>query len=221
VVTNFHVIDGALHVRVHLGDRDYPAEVRGTDPATDLALLQIHTGTDLPYFELADSDAARVGDWVMVIGNPLNLDQTVTTGLISAKGRSIGISDVSFENFIQTDAAINFGNSGGPVIDTRVASWASRRRSTTAPRTSASPCPPTRCARSCRSCATAAGCRAARSAPSCANLSYADAQAFGAAETGGVLVGSVTKERPRTGPGSSTATSCSRSMVASSPPRAI
>ena len=117
VVTNFHVVDGATEVKVHLGDRDYPAEIKGTDKATDIALLKIDAGNNLRYLELGDSDALRVGDWIMVIGNPLNLDKTVTTGVVSAKGRSIGISDASFENFIQTDAAINFGNSGGPLVN--------------------------------------------------------------------------------------------------------
>ncbi len=119
VVTNFHVVDGATEVKVHLGDRDYPAEIKGADKATDIALLKIDAGNNLRYLELGDSDALRVGDWIMVIGNPLNLDKTVTTGVVSAKGRSIGISDASFENFIQTDAAINFGNSGGPLVNLR------------------------------------------------------------------------------------------------------
>jgi len=117
VVTNYHVVEGASEVKVHLGDRDFTAEVKGTDRATDIALLKINAGDSLRYLELGDSESVRVGDWVMVIGNPLNLDKTVTTGVVSAKGRSIGISDVSFENFIQTDAAINFGNSGGPLVD--------------------------------------------------------------------------------------------------------
>ncbi|HXO20483.1 MAG TPA: Do family serine endopeptidase [Thermoanaerobaculia bacterium] len=117
VVTNYHVIEGASTVKVHLGDRDYTAQVKGTDPATDIALLKIDAGHQLRYLELGDSDAIRVGDWVMVVGNPLNLDKTVTTGVVSAKGRALGISDISFENFIQTDAAINFGNSGGPLIN--------------------------------------------------------------------------------------------------------
>ena len=117
VVTNYHVVEGASEVKVHLGDRDFRAEVKGTDPATDIALLKIDAGNSLRYLELGDSEEVRVGDWVIVIGNPLNLDKTVTTGVVSAKGRSIGISDVSFENFIQTDAAINFGNSGGPLVD--------------------------------------------------------------------------------------------------------
>ncbi|HEX4966293.1 MAG TPA: Do family serine endopeptidase [Thermoanaerobaculia bacterium] len=117
IVTNNHVIEGATSVKVHLEDRDYTAEVKGTDKSTDIALLKINAGHPLRYLELGDSDALRVGDWVMVIGNPLNLDRTVTTGVVSAKGRSIGISDTSFENFIQTDAAINFGNSGGPLLN--------------------------------------------------------------------------------------------------------
>ena len=119
VVTNYHVIEGASEVKVHLGDRDYTAEVKGTDQATDIALLKINAGQNLRYLELGDSDGVRVGDWIMVIGNPLNLDKTVTTGVVSAKGRSLGISDASFENFIQTDAAINFGNSGGPLVNLR------------------------------------------------------------------------------------------------------
>jgi len=118
IVTNNHVIEGATTVKVHLGDRDYTAEVKGADKSTDIALLKINAGHPLRYLELGDSDSIRVGDWVMVIGNPLNLDKTVTTGVVSAKGRAIGISrDVSFENFIQTDAAINFGNSGGPLLN--------------------------------------------------------------------------------------------------------
>lgn len=117
VITNNHVVEGATTVKVHLDDRDYTAQVKGVDKATDIALLKIDAGHPLRYVELGDSDAMRVGDWVMVIGNPLNLDRTVTTGVISAKGRSIGISDASFENFIQTDAAINFGNSGGPLLN--------------------------------------------------------------------------------------------------------
>jgi serine protease Do len=117
IVTNNHVIEGATSVRVHLGDRDYPAVIKGADRATDLAVLKIDAGTGLRYLDLGDSDDLRVGDWVMVVGNPLNLDQTVTTGVVSAKGRQIGINERSFENYIQTDAAINRGNSGGPLVD--------------------------------------------------------------------------------------------------------
>ena len=119
VVTNNHVVRQADQLTVTLGDRRYDAEVKGTDPATDLALLKIDAGEDLEYLRLGDSEALRVGDWVMAIGSPLTLDHTVTVGVVSAKGRTLGISDGSFENFIQTDAAINFGNSGGPLVNLR------------------------------------------------------------------------------------------------------
>jgi serine protease Do len=119
IVTNNHVVDGATDIKVRLGERQYTAKVKGVDPDTDLALLKIDAGKPLQYLELGDSEHLRVGDWVMVVGNPLNLDHTVTTGVVSAKGRSIGVNgrDISFENFIQTDAAINFGNSGGPLLN--------------------------------------------------------------------------------------------------------
>ena len=119
IATNNHVVEGATELMVRLGDdgREYPATIRGTDKSTDLALIQIDVDRKLPYLELGDSAGLRVGDWVMVIGNPLRLGRTVTVGVVSAKGRAIGITDISFENFIQTDAAINFGNSGGPMVD--------------------------------------------------------------------------------------------------------
>ena len=118
VVTNNHVIEGATKVRVRLDERVYDAEVKGADAATDLALLKIEAGKNLAYLPLGDSDRLRVGDYVMAIGNPLLLDHTVTVGVVSAKGRSIGLTrDSSFENFIQTDAAINRGNSGGPLVN--------------------------------------------------------------------------------------------------------
>jgi serine protease Do len=117
VVTNHHVIENATGLMVVLGDRQYSAEVKGDDPATDLALLKIEADEPLDYLQLADSDEVRVGDWVVVIGSPLQLANSVSVGVISAKGRSINItSDRSLENFIQTDAAINFGNSGGPLV---------------------------------------------------------------------------------------------------------
>jgi serine protease Do len=120
IVTNNHVIEGATKIRVHLEDREYEAQLKGADPATDLALLKIDAGHGLTPLPLGDSDALRVGDWVMAIGNPLLLEHTVTVGVVSAKGRSIGLTqDVSFENFIQTDAAINRGNSGGPLVNIR------------------------------------------------------------------------------------------------------
>ncbi len=118
VVTNNHVIEGATKLRVRLAERYYDATVKGTDPATDLALLKIETGRPLSFLPLGDSDRLRQGDYVMAIGNPLLLDHTVTVGVVSAKGRSIGLTrDSSFENFIQTDAAINRGNSGGPLVN--------------------------------------------------------------------------------------------------------
>jgi serine protease Do len=121
IVTNNHVIDGAQTVRVHLGDRMYEAEIKGFDKATDLALLKIKVDHPLKYLKLGDSGNVRPGDWVMAIGSPLGLENTVTVGVVSAKGRRIGISreTSSFENFIQTDAAINFGNSGGPLVNVR------------------------------------------------------------------------------------------------------
>jgi Do/DeqQ family serine protease len=118
VVTNNHVIRGADQVRVRLGDDVFDAEVVGTDPATDIALLKIEADRQLEYLQLGDSTQLRVGDWVMAIGNPQGLTNSVTVGVVSAKGRRINISQEtsSFEDFIQTDAAINFGNSGGPLV---------------------------------------------------------------------------------------------------------
>ena len=120
VVTNNHVIDDAEAVQVVIDGRNFEAEVKGTDAATDLALLKIDA-RDLPVLPLGDSEALRVGDWVMAIGSPQALTNSVTVGVVSAKQRRINISDAtsSFENFIQTDAAINFGNSGGPLVNLR------------------------------------------------------------------------------------------------------
>lgn len=119
IVTNNHVVEGADQVSVTLNGRSYPAEIQGTDPATDVALLKIDADGDVPYLDLGDSEGLRVGEWIMVVGSPLRLEQTVTVGVVSAKGRSLGVLDSSFENFIQTDAAINFGNSGGPLLNVR------------------------------------------------------------------------------------------------------
>lgn len=122
LVTNNHVIEEATELVVHLGDRTYTPEVIGTDPATDMALLKIEADRRLPYLELGDSDAVRPGDWVMAIGSPGGqvLENSVTVGVVSAKGRQIAITqDYGLENFIQTDAAINFGNSGGPLLNLR------------------------------------------------------------------------------------------------------
>ncbi len=117
VVTNNHVVTGGGEIVVRL-DRgsEHPARVIGTDPATDLALLKIEA-TGLPVLSLGDSDRLQVGEPVMAIGNPFGLDQTVTTGIVSAKERFIGSGP--YDDFIQTDASVNPGNSGGPLIDSR------------------------------------------------------------------------------------------------------
>lgn len=118
IVTNHHVIEDSSDLHVALNGRRYEAEVVGRDPATDLALIKIEPPEDLDYLPLADSDALRVGDWIMVIGSPLQLENSVSVGVVSAKARSINITDdPSLEKFIQTDAAINFGNSGGPLVN--------------------------------------------------------------------------------------------------------
>lgn len=120
ILTNNHVIDGAEKVDVKVGDREeYKAKVVGRDPATDLALLKIEGTKPFPTVRLGDSDKIRVGEWVMAIGDPLNFDKSVTVGVISGKGRYAGLSRATsaFESLLQTDAAINFGNSGGPLVN--------------------------------------------------------------------------------------------------------
>jgi serine protease Do len=116
ILTNYHVVRDADEFTVTLSDkREFDAEVVGTDDKTEVAVLKID-GEDLPVARLGDSEAAQVGDWVLAIGNPFGLSQTVTAGIISAKGRAnMGIAD--YEDFIQTDAAINPGNSGGPLVN--------------------------------------------------------------------------------------------------------
>ena len=122
ILTNNHVVEGADELKVTLADdRDFMAKVVGTDPKTDVAVLKIEA-EGLPTVTLADSDKLRVGDVVFAVGNPLGVGQTVTMGIISAKGRSkLGLlENVSgYEDFIQTDAAINMGNSGGALVDAR------------------------------------------------------------------------------------------------------
>ena len=118
IVTNHHVVDGAEEIKVELTDRrTFDAKLVGSDPPSDLAVLKIES-KDLPVLTLGDSDRVRVGDAVLAIGNPLGVGQTVTSGIISAKGRQTGLSDGSFEDFLQTDAAINQGNSGGALVST-------------------------------------------------------------------------------------------------------
>lgn len=118
ILTNHHVVDGALEIRVELTDnRSFTAKVVGSDPPSDLAVLKIDA-TSLPTLSFSDSDKVRVGDPVLALGNPMGIGQTVTSGIVSAKGRSTGLSDGSFEDFLQTDAAINRGNSGGALVNT-------------------------------------------------------------------------------------------------------
>jgi serine protease Do len=117
VLTNHHVIDGAEKITVRTQDgKSFEAKVVGSDPPSDLAVLKIEAA-NLPFLTLGNSDAVRVGDIVLAIGNPLGIGQTVTAGIISAKGRRTGLSDGSFEDFLQTDAPINRGNSGGALVN--------------------------------------------------------------------------------------------------------
>jgi Do/DeqQ family serine protease len=119
ILTNHHVIDGAQQIKVELSNhRIFDAKVLGSDPPSDLAVLKIDA-QGLAALSLADSDRVRVGDIALAVGNPLGIGQTVTAGIISAKGRSTGLSDGSFEDFLQTDAPINQGNSGGALINTQ------------------------------------------------------------------------------------------------------
>jgi serine protease Do len=118
VLTNNHVIANARTITVRLSDeQEYEARVVGRDPQTDLALLRIQDRRQFPAVKLGDSDRLRVGDWVLAIGNPFGLEQTVTAGIVSAKGRVIGAGP--YDDFIQTDAPINPGNSGGPLFNTQ------------------------------------------------------------------------------------------------------
>ena len=117
VVTNNHVVDNATTIKVQLSDgRKFDAKVVGKDPRSDIALIQIQDPKNLSAIKLADSDALRVGDYTVAIGNPFGLGETVTSGIVSALGRS-GLNVENYENFIQTDAAINRGNSGGALVN--------------------------------------------------------------------------------------------------------
>ncbi len=118
ILTNHHVIDGADRIMVQLTDgRTLRAERVGSDPDTDIALIRVQSSRALPVAPLGDSDSLRVGEWVLAIGNPLAYEHTVTVGVVSFIGRKL--FDTSLDRYIQTDAAINFGNSGGPLINTR------------------------------------------------------------------------------------------------------
>src|SRR5499425_3570086 len=118
IVTNYHVVDDAEKITVTLSDgRSFDGKVLGKDQKTDIAVIRISAPQDLPTAPLGDSDRLEVGEWVMAIGNPFGLDHTVTSGIVSAKGRHIGAGP--YDDFIQTDASINPGNSGGPLINLR------------------------------------------------------------------------------------------------------
>jgi serine protease Do len=117
IVTNDHVVSGASEIQVTLDDgSQYQAKVRGRDPNTDLALIEIDADHPLPYVELGNSDTARVGDWVLAVGNPFGLGGSVTAGIVSARGREL--NDGPLDGYLQIDAPINRGNSGGPLFDT-------------------------------------------------------------------------------------------------------
>jgi serine protease Do len=115
ILTNNHVVQDAVKVKVYdIDKKEFTAKIIGTDPKTDLALLKVNV-QNVPYLPLGDSNSVEVGEWVLAIGNPFNQDLTVTSGIISAKGRQLGMAQ--YEDFLQTDAAINMGNSGGPLIN--------------------------------------------------------------------------------------------------------
>lgn len=119
IVTNHHVVERSTDIKVTLADkREYKAKLVGSDPSTDIALLKIDE-ISLPFIVFGNSDSLRIGEWVLAVGNPFNLESTVTAGIISAKGRNINIlGGASIESFIQTDAAVNPGNSGGALVNT-------------------------------------------------------------------------------------------------------
>ncbi|MCP5048684.1 MAG: Do family serine endopeptidase [bacterium] len=117
ILTNNHVVENAVKITVtDINNKEFPAKKIGADPKSDLALLKIK-GKDHSFIELGDSDRVEVGEWILAIGNPLGQDLSVTSGIVSAKGRQLSGLEVDYQNFIQTDAAINQGNSGGPMIN--------------------------------------------------------------------------------------------------------
>jgi Do/DeqQ family serine protease len=119
IVTNNHVIENADVISVKLNDgREFKGRVIGADASTDLALVKIE-GDDLPIIPVGDSEALKIGEWVLAVGNPFNMSSTVTAGIVSAKARTLGVYNQGVESFIQTDAAINQGNSGGALVNAR------------------------------------------------------------------------------------------------------
>lgn len=119
IITNNHVIEDATIIEVTMNNnKRYTAQLVGTDPFTDIAVLKIDATENLPYLYFADSDQTKIGQWVLAIGNPFNLNSTVTAGIISAKSRDLNKNDQKNQSFIQTDAAVNMGNSGGALVNT-------------------------------------------------------------------------------------------------------
>jgi Do/DeqQ family serine protease len=119
IITNYHVIEDATEIEVTTNkNKTYIAEIIGSDPSTDLAVLKIKSDELLPFIPFGDSEVARIGEWVLAVGNPFNLNSTVTAGIISAKSRDLNDRDSKNQSFIQTDAAVNVGNSGGALVNT-------------------------------------------------------------------------------------------------------
>lgn len=120
IITNNHVIANATQLEVTLNNnKTYPAKLIGADPKTDIALVKIDAKNPLPFVPFGDSNEVKIGEWVLAVGNPFNLTSTVTAGIISAKARDLNVSDSNPQSFIQTDAAVNRGNSGGALVNTR------------------------------------------------------------------------------------------------------
>ena len=118
IITNFHVIENSTEVIVTTNDnREYEAEIIGFDEVNDIAVLRIDTDSNLDYIFFGDSDSTLIGEWVLAVGNPYNLNSTVTAGIISSKSRDLNEFDQKNQSFIQTDAAVNFGNSGGALVN--------------------------------------------------------------------------------------------------------
>ena len=119
IITNAHVIDEAEKILITTNDnKEFEAKLIGSDEQNDIALLKIQTENDLPYAVFGDSDSTKIGEWVLAIGNPFNLTSTVTAGIISAKARNLDLTGRTTQSFIQTDAAVNPGNSGGALVNT-------------------------------------------------------------------------------------------------------
>jgi Do/DeqQ family serine protease len=119
IITNYHVIENNSTIEITTNNnKTYTAKVIGTDPDTDIAVLKINTDKKLPYIYFGNSDTTRIGEWVLAVGNPFNLNSTVTAGIISAKSRDLNKRDRKNESYIQTDAAVNRGNSGGALVNT-------------------------------------------------------------------------------------------------------